>query len=124
MNILESITIDIPKSWLHGYPIEDYICCEYFGETAAGIVEGDKLLIRETLQADDNQTVAVMYRGCFMLGRVEFSDDDITFRPLNAEEEPLHITGEAMNGFSVVGVPEMLIRHFKTKPTRTPFLSQ
>ncbi len=121
---LEPITIDIPKSWLHGCPIEAFMCCEFVGESVAGYVEGDKLLIRTEFQVDTEQTVAVMYRGCFMLGRVEYSNDEIIFYPLNADEDPLHIIGEAIGNFNIVGIPEVLIRDFKNEPLKTPFLRQ
>lgn len=108
--------IDVPDSYLHGRPREDYFVLKVKGDSMfPAYQDGDLVLIlrQETLNYS-GQIGAVLYNGdSATLKRVEYvmGEDWMNLVPINPSYPPLRITGPDLELCHVLGIPKLLIRN-------------
>ncbi len=114
-------TVEIPVSYLKGRGQDDYLVLCVKGDSMyPAYCQGDRVLI---LRQED-----VEYSGA--VGAVRYDDEMATLKivekrtdengvlyirlkPINPQYPPLEIRGEALDHFSVIGVPRLLVREIE-----------
>lgn len=108
--------IDIPESWLHGRPREEYFVLRVDGDSMhPDYQNGDIVLVHSQPVLDRNGQIAVVRYDSEIatLKRVDQGEGFVKLYPINTKYPPLTITGDHlhMSEFSILGIPKMLIRN-------------
>lgn len=107
--------IDIPASWLHGRPREDYFVLRVCGQSMFPTYQdGDIVLVlKQTTMNHSGQIGVVMYDDDkATLKRVEYvmGEDWMKLSPINPQFPPVMVRDEALEHCRVLGIPKMVIR--------------
>jgi repressor LexA len=107
--------IDIPASWLHGRPREDYFVLRVCGQSMFPTYQdGDIVLVLKQATMDHSgQIGVVMYDDDkATLKRVEYvmGEDWMKLSPINPQFPPVMVRDEALEHCRVLGIPKMVIR--------------
>jgi SOS-response transcriptional repressor LexA len=110
--------IEIPLSWLHGRPQEDYFVLRVLGDSMKpNYLDGDYMLVlRQTTMDHSGQIGVVIYNDNIgTLKRIEYENGQNWMRlvPLNPEYETITISGEDLEHCRVLGIPKKLIRNIE-----------
>ena len=107
--------IDIPASWLHGRPREDYFVLRVCGQSMfPEYQDGDIVLVlKQSTMDHSGQIGVVMYDDDkATLKRVEYvmGEDWMKLSPINPQFPPIMVTDERLEHCRVLGIPKMLVR--------------
>lgn len=107
--------IDIPASWLHGRPREDYFVLRVCGQSMFPTYQdGDIVLVlKQSTMDHSGQIGVVMYDDDkATLKRVEYvmGEDWMKLSPINPQFPPIMVTDERLEHCRVLGIPKMLVR--------------
>ena len=107
--------IDIPASWLHGRPREDYFVLRVCGQSMFPTYQdGDIVLVlKQSTMDHSGQIGVVMYDDDkATLKRVEYvmGEDWMKLSPINPQFPPVMVTDERLEHCRVLGIPKMLVR--------------
>ena len=108
-------SIEIPRSYLHGRPQEDYFVLRVEGDSMyPDYQNGDHVLVlrQETMDRSGQVGVVIYDDESATLKRIEYvmGEDWMILRPINPMFAPVRIEGEALEHCRVLGVARMLIR--------------
>ncbi|MBQ2968712.1 MAG: helix-turn-helix domain-containing protein [Clostridia bacterium] len=108
-------TIEIPRYYLKGRPMEDYFVLRVHGDSMyPQYQDGDIVLIlKQTTLNRSGEIGAVIYEDdTATLKKVEYvpGEDWMEMIPLNPEFKPKRIEGEALEHCRILGIPKLLIR--------------
>lgn len=108
-------SIEIPRSYLHGRPQEDYFVLRVEGDSMyPDYQNGDHVLVlrQETMDRSGQVGVVIYDDESATLKRIEYvmGEDWMILRPVNPMFAPVRIEGEALEHCRVLGVARMLIR--------------
>lgn len=112
----EGAAIDIPASFLHKRPPDDYFVIRICGDSMyPHYQDGDYVLVLKTPTLEKSGDVGVMlYNGGEgTIKKVEFvmGEDWLRLIPLNPEYAPRTISGADLEQCRVIGVPKLVIRN-------------
>lgn len=107
--------IDIPASWLHGRPREDYFVLRVCGQSMFPTYQdGDIVLVLKQSTMDHSGQIGVVIYDDdkATLKRVEYvmGEDWMKLSPINPQFPPVMVRDEALEHCRVLGIPKMLIR--------------
>ena len=107
--------IDIPASWLHGRPREDFFVLRVCGQSMFPTYQdGDIVLVlKQTTMDHSGQIGVVMYDDDkATLKRIEYvmGEDWMKLSPINPQFPPVMVQDEALEHCRVLGIPKMVIR--------------
>jgi len=110
--------IEIPSSWLHGRPQEDYFVLHVKGDSMQpNYLDGDSVLVlRQTTMDHSGQIGVVVYDDDLItLKRIEYviGEDWMRLVPINKEYDTIEITNEKLEHCHILGIPKMLIRNIE-----------
>ena len=108
-------TIEIPRFYLKGRPMEDYFVLRVHGDSMyPQYQDGDIVLIlKQSTLNRSGEIGAVIYEDdTATLKKVEYvpGEDWMEMIPLNPEFKPKRIEGEALDHCRILGIPKLLIR--------------
>lgn len=111
----EGDTIEIPRSYLKGHPIEDYFMLRVKGDSMYPLyMDGDIVLVlrQKTLNRSGDIGVIRYDRDNATLKKVEYvmGEDWMKLIPINPQYPPMMIENEELELCDVLGVPRMVIR--------------
>lgn len=114
----EGESIEIPRSFLKGHPIEDFFMLRVKGDSMYPLyMKGDVVLVlrQTTLNRSGDIGVIRYNEEEATLKKVEFvyGEDWMKLIPINPEYPPKLIENEALEECSVIGIPRMVIREIK-----------
>lgn len=107
--------IDIPASWLHGRPREDYFVLRVCGQSMFPTYQdGDIVLVLKQATMDHSGQIGVVIYDDdkATLKRVEYvmGEDWMKLSPVNPQFPPIMVTDERLEHCRVLGIPKMVIR--------------
>lgn len=107
--------IDIPASWLHGRPREDYFVLRVCGQSMFPTYQdGDIVLVLKQSTMDHSGQIGVVIYDDdkATLKRVEYvmGEDWMKLSPINPQFPPIMVTDERLEHCRVLGIPKMLVR--------------
>jgi repressor LexA len=107
--------IDIPASWLHGRPREDYFVLRVCGQSMFPTYQdGDIVLVLKQATMDHSGQIGVVIYDDdkATLKRVEYvmGEDWMKLSPINPQFPPVMVRDEALEHCRVLGIPKMVIR--------------
>jgi repressor LexA len=107
--------IDIPASWLHGRPREDFFVLRVCGQSMFPTYQdGDIVLVLKQATMDHSGQIGVVIYDDdkATLKRVEYvmGEDWMKLSPVNPQFPPIMVTGERLEHCRVLGIPKMVIR--------------
>ena len=107
--------IDIPASWLHGRPREDYFVLRVCGQSMfPAYQDGDIVLVLKQSTMDHSGQIGVVIYDDdkATLKRVEYvmGEDWMKLSPINPQFPPIMVTDERLEHCRVLGIPKMLVR--------------
>lgn len=110
----EGASIEIPTSYLHGRPMEDYFMIRICGDSMYPHYQnGDYVLVLKTPTLDHSGQIGVLLHGEEgTIKKIEFvpGEDWLRMVPLNPEYMPKTISGPELETCKVIGVPKLIIR--------------
>ena len=111
----EGDSIEIPRSYLKGRPLEDYFMLRVQGDSMYPLyLDGDIVLVlkQKTLNRSGDIGVIRYDAENATLKKVEYvmGEDWMKLIPINPQYPPMLIENEALEECSVLGVPRMVIR--------------
>lgn len=111
----EGDSIEIPRSYLRGRPLEDFFMLRVKGNSMYPMyIEGDIVLVLRQSTLNRSGDVGVLrYNGDEgSLKKVEFvmGEDWMRLIPINPEYEPRMISGPELEECAIMGIPWMVIR--------------
>ena len=114
----ENGSVDIPVSYLHGRPFEDYFVLRVIGDSMYPLYqEGDLVLVlKQTTMNHSGEIGVVIYNdNQATLKRVEYvmGEDWMKLSPVNPNYPPIMVRDEALEHCRVLGVPKMLVREIR-----------
>ena len=114
----EGESIEIPRSYLKGHPIEDYFMLRVKGDSMYPLyMAGDIVLVlrQSTLNRSGDIGVIRYNEEEATLKKVEFvmGEDWMKLVPINPQYPPMMIENEDLEQCSVLGIPRMVIREIK-----------
>lgn len=114
----EGESIEIPRSYLKGHPIEDYFMLKVKGNSMYPLyMAGDIVLVlrQATLNRSGDIGVIRYNEEEATLKKVEFvvGEDWMKLVPINPQYPPMMIENEDLEQCSVLGIPRMVIREIK-----------
>lgn len=114
----EGESIEIPRSYLKGHPIEDYFMLRVKGDSMYPLyMAGDIVLVlrQATLNRSGDIGVIRYNEEEATLKKVEFvmGEDWMKLIPINPQYPPMMIENEDLEQCSVLGIPRMVIREIK-----------
>ncbi len=108
--------IDIPDSFLRGYPKEDFFALQIVGDSMYPMYQdGDVVLILKQSAVNSGDIGLVIYDDDLStLKKVEFKQGEnwLKLVPLNPMYKPELIEGVRLETCHIIGVPYLLIREF------------
>lgn len=107
--------IDIPASWLHGRPREDFFVLRVCGQSMfPAYQDGDIVLVLKQSTMDHSGQIGVVIYDDdkATLKRVEYvmGEDWMKLSPINPQFPPIMVTDERLEHCRVLGIPKMLVR--------------
>lgn len=107
--------IDIPASWLHGRPREDFFVLRVCGQSMFPTYQdGDIVLVLKQSTMDHSGQIGVVIYDDdkATLKRVEYvmGEDWMKLSPINPQFPPIMVTDERLEHCRVLGIPKMLVR--------------
>ena len=107
--------IDIPASWLHGRPREDFFVLRVCGQSMFPTYQdGDIVLVlkQATMEHSGQIGVVIYDDDKATLKRVEYvmGEDWMKLSPINPQFPPVMVRDEALEHCRVLGIPKMVIR--------------
>lgn len=111
----EGDSIEIPRSYLKGRPLEDYFMLRVKGDSMYPLyMDGDIVLVlkQKTLNRSGDIGVIRYDEDNATLKKVEYAmgEDWMKLIPINPQYPPKLIENEALEECSVLGIPRMVIR--------------
>lgn len=111
----EGDSIEIPRSYLKGRPLEDYFMLRVQGDSMYPLyLDGDIVLVlkQKTLNRSGDIGVIRYDAENATIKKVEYvmGEDWMKLIPINPQYPPMMIENEALEECSVLGVPRMVIR--------------
>lgn len=108
--------VDIPDSFLRGYPKEDFFALQIIGDSMYPMYQdGDVVLILKQSAVNSGDIGLVIYDDDLStLKKVEFKQGEnwLKLVPLNPMYKPELIEGVRLETCHIIGVPYLLIREF------------
>lgn len=111
----ESDTIDIPNSYLRGYPKDNFMVLRIVGDSMYPLYQdGDKVLILKQSTVNNSGDVgAVLYDSEFAtLKKIEFvsGEEWLKLIPVNPLYKPEKVEGARLERCRIIGIPKLLVR--------------
>lgn len=105
--------IEIPLSWLHGRPQEEFFVLRVIGDSMMPkYLDGDLVLVLKQSATDYNGQIAVVLYDDdkATIKHVDQGADYMSLRPVNAEFDARTYQGEELDHCRILGIPKRLIR--------------